>query len=294
MRRFVDFHTHSNASDGAMGPAEVVREADRLGLSAVALTDHDTTAGLADARSAARELAQLEFVPGVELSARYAPGVMHILGYQIDETSSELDAFLGRFRENRRQRNPQILAKLQQAGVDVTMDDVMEVARSRGSTGPEPVIGRLHIAEAIRRKGYVKLAQEAYTRYIGKGCVGFVDKEYRSPREVIEAIHAAGGLACLAHPYQLKCRNRQELKTVVKDLVDVGLDGIEVYHSGHSAVQVRLYLDLARAMGLGVVGGSDFHGSTKPHVTMGVPKVPIEAIEGEFARRLMPGRGDPA
>jgi len=288
-RRFVDLHTHSTASDGTLSPAEVVALADAAGLAAFALTDHDTTSGLAEARAAAASRPGLRFVPGVEVSARYSPGAMHILGLGIDENSPALRNLLAGFIDARDERNPRILAKLHDLGMDVGMEDVLAAAESF-DPGRRHVIGRMHIAEAMRVKGYAQSIQDAFTRYLSNGGIAFVDKERIDPRKVIEGIVAGGGVAVLAHPVQLKLGDGQELEDYVRRLVACGLGGIEVYHCDHCDQQTRRYLDLARALGLLVTGGSDFHGAAKPGVEIGRPKVPLAAITGPLAEMVVGSR----
>ena len=285
-RRFVDLHTHSTASDGSETPAEVVRLADRLKLAAVALTDHDTTAGLDEARAAAETLPRLRFIPGVEVSAAFSPGTMHILGLGIDETAAALREMTARFRAARQQRNPRIIARLQAMGVPVDMDDVRAVAERPGET-PGRIISRLHIAEAICRAGFAADRRDAFDRYVGDGAPAYVAKDRLGPAEVISAIHAAGGAAVIAHPVQLRCTSLRELERVARGLMEAGLDGIEVYHGEHSDEQTRSYLELARRLGLLVTGGSDYHGVSKPDVRMGRPLVPAAAITGPWARRWL-------
>jgi hypothetical protein len=294
LERFVDLHTHSSASDGALSPAQLVGLARRQGLAGLALTDHDTTAGLVEATEAARAVG-IGFVAGVELSARYQPGVMHILGYGIDPGERTLSELLAWFRANRDERNPQMIRKLQDAGVEIEMADVLAVAGGEPDADParpsaERSIGRLHIAEALRRRGHCRDHRDAFERFIGRGAVGYVAKAYRSPAEVIAAVRSAGGLAVLAHPSQLKCRNRSQLETVVRGLISHGLEGIEVYHSDHSPEQTRQYLDLARQLGLAMTGGSDFHGVSKPEISLGHPALPLAAVSDEVGQRLWPGR----
>lgn len=283
-RRFVDLHTHSTASDGTVSPAELVRLADVAHLAAVALTDHDTVAGLAEARAAARGCPQLRFVPGVEVSAAYAPGVMHILALGIDDAHPAVAKLVGQFVDARNDRNPKIIAKLQELGLRIDMADVLAVATQLRSRGDSGIVSRMHMAEALRRKGCVASIQEAFERYIGSGAPAFVDKERLQPADVIAAIRAGGAPAVLAHPVQLRCEDDDHLERIVRSLVDVGLEGIEVYHSDHDDVQTRLYLELARRFGLLVTGGSDFHGTGKPHVRLGRPRVCLSAITGPWAR----------
>ena len=287
-RRFVDLHTHSTASDGTRSPAEVVALAEQAELAAFALTDHDTTSGLAEARAAAAEFPGLHFVPGVEVSARYTGGTMHILGLGIDENSPALRGLLASFVGARDERNPKILAKLQAMGIDVDMDDVRQAAESFDPGRPH-VIGRMHIAEAMRVKGYAQSIQDAFGRYLGNNGAAFVDKERLEPREVIEGIVAGGGAAVLAHAVQLRITDHQELEDYVGCLAGAGLGGIEVYHPDHSPELTRRCLDLARKLGLLVTGGSDFHGSAKPGVSLGRPKVPLAAITGPLAEKVLGG-----
>ena len=292
-RRFVDLHTHSTASDGTLAPAEVIALADAAGMAAVALTDHDTTSGLAEARAAAASRPHLRFVPGVEVSARFSPGMMHILGLGIDENSDALRNLLASFIDARDQRNPKILAKLQALGIDVGMDDVLAAAASFDPARPH-VVGRMHIAEAMRVKGHATSIQDAFARYLSNGGIAYVDKERLEPQEVIEGIMAGGGVAVLAHPVQLRLGEGRELEDYVRRLAGWGLGGIEVYHSDHNDEQTRLYLDLARSLGLLVTGGSDFHGSAKPGVAIGRPRVPLAAITGPLAEMVTGSRRSPA
>lgn len=287
MRRFVDLHTHTTASDGCLAPEELIAAADRKKLAAVAVTDHDTIDALARARAAAEGYADLVFVPGIEVSAKSATGTLHILGLGIDEGAPGLVELAGQLRQARDERNPKIVAKLQALGADIDMDDVRAVAAADPSFGRSRIISRVHMAEALRRKGCVRTAKEAFQRYIGDGCPAFVDKERLVPADVIATLREAGGLAALAHPVELEYGNRLQLERILRDLIRAGLNGIEVYHSNHSPAQTRLYLDLARGHDLTVVGGSDFHGPAKPDARLGIPRVPLAAITGEFAERFL-------
>ncbi len=286
MRRFVDLHTHSIVSDGTASPGEVIRLADEAKLAAVALTDHDTTAGLAEASAAAHSYPELKFVPGIEISARWPGRVVHILGLAIDEASAQLQQIAEQLRQSRDRRNPQMIEKLRALGVDITLGDVEDVAASRsGKTGG--IVGRLHMAEALVRAGHVKNISEAFGRYLADDGPAFVNKDELEPAEAISAIHHAGGVAVLAHPALLRCDNSAQVAHVITSLCGMGLDGIEAYHAEHSDQQTRMYLDLARAKGLGVTGGSDFHGSAKPQVRIGKPRVPIAAFDEAWLARIL-------
>lgn len=315
-RRFVDLHTHSLASDGADSPSVIVRMADELKLAAVAVTDHDTTAGIAEARQAAGSFAELCFVAGIEVSATFMGGTLHILGLAIDEHSPKLASMVASLRQARDERNPNMIRKLQELGLDIAMEDVLAVAcesavarapspvdhpgappgQLAGSVTPEDtsgtteaqpkrVVSRLHIAEALRRKHFVSSTGDAFDRYIGEGRPAYIDKERLPPREVIAAIREAGGLAAVAHPVQLGCTNRLQFETILRGLIRDGLEGIEVYHSDHNPEQTRLYLDMARKFDLAATGGSDYHGRNKP-VQLGRPVVPLGANSDKWQRRL--------
>lgn len=288
MRRFVDLHTHSTASDGTASPKELVHLADREKLAAVALTDHDTTDGLAAARAAAEALPELHLVGGIELSVKFHLGAMHILGLGIDERSSELAETLASLRAGRSERNDKMLARLQQLGLDISMADVQAVAQQRRGGQPGEIISRLHIAEALRRKGLVATTDEAFDTYIARGRPGYVARDGLTPCQAAETIHQADGIAALAHPVHLHCQNRSQLDGVLRDLRASGIEAIEVYHPQHNSDQTRLYLEFARRLGLLAVGGSDFHGSAKPQVELGHPRVPVSLISASrFAERLL-------
>jgi hypothetical protein len=285
-RRFVDLHAHSTASDGSTPPAEVVARAERDRLYAVALTDHDTTAGLAEAAEAARPL-KVRFVPGVEVSARRPSlsgrgdqGSVHVVGLGVNADAPELVDLLERLRDARAQRNPRMIRRLRGLGFDVTMEELREVAGKEASQ----VLGRLHMAELLRRKGYVRDKDEAFARYLREGRPAYVDKERIEPADAIAAIGAAGGVAVLAHPGLLGAENDAQLERYVGGLAEAGLEAVEVYHSEHSPEQTRRYLDMARRLGLLVSGGSDYHGTGKPGVHLGRPAVPRAAVEQLLAR----------
>ncbi|HAU38050.1 MAG TPA: phosphoesterase [Phycisphaerales bacterium] len=284
MRRFVDLHAHSTASDGQVTPEELIRLAEARRLAAVALTDHDTIDGLAPARAEAAKFPALRFVPGIEISAEPPSGTLHILGLGIDERSAPVRAVAQFLRSARDARNPKIVAKLVAMGVGIDMDDVRAAAGAVGSEGE--VLGRLHIAEALRRKGVVRDTAEAFQRYLARGAAAYVERQRPSPAEAIAAIRDSGGLAVLAHPVQLGCGNRAQLERLVRQFLRHGLEGIEVYHTDHDAAMTRRCLDLARKYGLCVTGGSDFHGAAKPDARLGRPRVPLAAIDARFAERL--------
>ncbi|MCE5278178.1 MAG: PHP domain-containing protein [Planctomycetaceae bacterium] len=301
MRRFVDLHAHSTASDGTLPPADLIAAAERAGLAAIALTDHDTIDGLPAARQASAALAEMKFVPGIEVSAQPPSGTLHILGLAFDEKAPSILALAEFLRSGRRERNPRIVEKLQQLGLGIDMDDVLEaVVEAGGGSGvigsggagsgtsgsAHLVVSRTHIALAMLDKGYVATTAEAFDRYIGKGQPAYADRPRKSAAETIAAIRDGGGIAVLAHPMQLNCANSAQLERIVHDLKDSGLDAIEAYHSQHSPEQTRAFMKMAKRFGLAVTGGSDFHGAPKPDVSIGRPRVPLAALEETFLTRL--------
>ena len=288
MRRFVDFHTHTTVSDGTRSPEEVIRFAEREKLAAIAITDHDSTAGLQRGRTAAEAFDELTFIPGIEVSAQSATGTLHILGLAIDETHASIQQLARHLLDARLERNPKIIAKLQAMGVELDMADVGAVAPVDAADDDRRILGRLHIVEAMRRKRYVKTIGEGFERYVGSGAPAFVDKETLTAAAVIPAIRESGGEAVLAHPVQLNCDNHAQLERIIRDLIRVGLTGIEVYHSDHSPERTRFYLDVARRFDLAVTGGSDFHGTVMSYITLGRPRVPVAALTGQLRKLVDP------
>ena len=257
----IDLHVHSNASDGTFAPAEVVRLAREGGLKALALTDHDTIDGLAEAVAAGAAYG-VEVIPGVEVSARYPGGTMHILGLDIDFSNGHLDQRLAVLKRARVERNPQIIAKLNALGIPITLE---QVARISG----QGQMGRPHIARALMEAGYVRSIQEAfdlYLRYQGKA---YVPKFRFPPEQAIAMIREVQGVPVLAHPFTLGLGSARALKNTLEKLMALGLAGIEAIYAEHTPEQEALYLRLARELGLLVSGGSDFHGDNKPEIVLG-------------------------
>lgn len=288
MGNFVDLHLHSTASDGTLSPRDLVAEVARAGLTALALTDHDTVAGCLAASEAAAE-AGIDFLPGIEISCEFPrPGTLHLLGYGVDPHAPALHELTRRLREGRQRRNRRLVELLREAGVDITEDELL--AEAAGGT-----VGRPHLAALLVRKGVVDTVQQAFNRYLGQGGRFYVDKETTSAGRAIELIHAAGGLAVLAHPAQLRRDNHAQLMTVIKSLADQGLDGIEVIHSDHRESLIDFLSDVARRLGLLTTGGSDFHGSSKPHIRVGFAgrrRIPRELFD-QLLQRLRQRRPEP-
>lgn len=250
-QQWIDLHLHSTASDGVYPPANVVEMAHARGLSAVALTDHETTAGLAEAEAAASALG-VEFIKGIEIPAAHNRGTLDILGYFIDSSSPALTRLLDDLHASRERRNAAIIENLRRLGIDLNDDDLRTPA-ARGH------VGRPHIAECLVRKGIVTSHRQAFNRYLASNEAAWAPRDLPPPRDVIAAISAAGGVASLAHPAHVGCASHLELETLVGLLRDAGLRAIEVHHPDHRPEQMRLYEAMARRYNLAITGGSDFH-----------------------------------
>ena len=259
--RVFDLHLHTTASDGTMSPAELVRYAQKKGLRAIAITDHDTIEGLPEGIQEGNKVG-LEVIPGVELSADAATGTMHLLGYYIDPDSSELADKLRVLQQARMERNLKMVAKLRALGISLELSEV-KAAPEHGQ------IGRPHFANMMVQKGYAQNIQDAFDRYLGKGRPAYVEKFRFSPQEAMHFIRKAGGITVLAHPFTLKQAEPQDFEALIRELKEKGLDGIEVYYPEHSDGQKRLYRDMAQKYGLVISAGSDFHGLNKDAADLG-------------------------
>ena len=260
----IDLHAHTTASDGSFTPTELVEAAHGLGLRALAVTDHDTLAGLGEARAAAQRVG-LDLVAGVELSVEDDGGRFHLLGYGFDPANAALAETLITLRRSRAARNDLMAARMSELGLPVTMDDV------RAEAGEDAlVIARPHFARALIKKGIVGSVAEAFDKYLSTGKPLYLPKEVLTPRDAIALIHGAGGVAVMAHP-GLVPLDEAALDARVTSLAQKdGLDGIEAYYSQHSQADTDRFLALAARLGLLVTGGSDFHGTVKPHVPLGI------------------------
>ena len=276
MEKLVDLHIHTTASDGTLTPRQAVQLARSLGLAAIAITDHDTTAGLAEAMDAGAELG-VEVVPGLELSTEFRGGGVHILGYFIDPDASALRGALDRFVRARQARNEQIVAALAADGFDISMDELR-------TAWPDTVLGRPHIAELLVRRGYAAAIDEAFDRWLGRG------RPYYRPRwrmplaEAVTVIRASGGLASVAHPLQYGFPP-DALEAFLYTAKDAGCGALEAYYSKYSPAQQAALRETAARLGLVVSGGSDFHGARKPEVKMGTGihgslRAPYELLDG--------------
>jgi len=266
---FVDLHMHSTASDGSRSPADVVRAAKRAELVAIALTDHDTVAGLAEARAAGEELG-VRIINGVELSAVEGESETHLLGLHLSDTSV-LERGLTELREMRGRRAARIVELLQSQGVQVTLDDVLMQAGAGA-------IGRPHVARALVADGWAVDVRDAFDRYLAAGRPAYVAKDQLGMRDAIAMVHAAGGLAMLAHPGPTATRERLEA------LLALGIDGVEIKHPSHSPQDTARIRTLAEQLGLLPSGGSDWHGAPDGPRTIGMMHVPIEWLTRQEER----------
>jgi hypothetical protein len=258
----LDLHTHSTASDGTLGPTELVGAAVRAGLDAVALTDHDSMEGLAEAGAAARS-SGITLVPGVELSV--GPDEqrdVHILGYFVDPTDTSLQDRLGRMRVARLERATRMVASLRDAGYGISLDEVLELADCGA-------VGRSHVARMLVKRGHADSVDEAFDRFLARGRPFYHPKPAADPTEAVRVLLAAGALPVLAHP------GVSRVDDLIPALVDAGLAGLEAFHADHSPDERLRYERLAHSYGLLVTGGSDHHGPGTPSADLG--SVPIPA-----------------
>ena len=258
--RFVDFHTHSTCSDGTLTPTQLVHHAYNSGLSAFALTDHDSVDGIKEASAAAEGL-DIEFIPGIEFSAADQTET-HIIGLFIDPENETLLKTIQKLKDSRKRRMEDVCAKLRGLGFDITHDEALHVAG--GS-----FVGRAHIAKLMVDKGYCETVRECFDKYIGLGKPAYSEKNELTAEEAVRAIRASGGLAFLAHLNQTKY-DLNQLEALLLKLKEAGLNGIEGYYPEYTPEHISQYRVLAEKLGLALSGGSDYHADMKPHIKIGV------------------------
>ena len=275
----VDIHIHSTASDGHLSPEEVVRKSAELGLTVIALCDHDTVDGIAPALAAAKSFPGLKVIPGIEVSTDVSGGEAHVLGYFIDYTDHKLLVRLERMRNSRRGRAQKMIAKLGNLGINIEWQRVQEIAGS-GS------MGRPHVAQAMLEKGYISSIKEAFTDYISRDGPAYAEREKITPAEAVAMILQTKGLPVLAHPL-----TTNDPEAMIIELKKVGLVGIEAHYDGYSADEVNQLVDLANKHNLIATGGSDYHGLGLSNETMlGGVDVPMESAEQLIALAKQRGR----
>jgi len=272
---YVDLHIHSTASDGSLSPLEIVKKAEKAGLRAIAITDHDTLEGSVEAMGY-QPSHDVEILSGLEVSTVLGSITMHILGYLVHLHDASLRQTLEVVQKSRANRNLKIIQKLQGLGLDIEYDEVMQV-----SGGGQ--VGRPHIAQVLIGKRIVQDVEEAFVRFLRKGSPAYEDRYRLQPAEALQTILAAGGVPVLAHPASLSHLSDGELDTVVADLTQLGLRGVETYYPAHGPARTAQYERLAKRHGLVATGGTDFHGTIKPWIHIGVGsgdlRVPYSVVE---------------
>jgi predicted metal-dependent phosphoesterase TrpH len=278
---YVDLHLHTTASDGVLSPAEIVRYAKAKGLQAIAITDHDTIEGCEEGLTEGERIG-FEVIPGIEISAEHSPGSMHILGFFLDIHHPLLNERLEYLQKARAERNPKIVAKLNQLGIELTYEEVL-----KASGGGQ--VGRPHFANALLEKKYVRSFQEAFERFLKKGAPAYVDKFRFTSKEALHFIQEARGVAVLAHPNTLGLNGYSELEKLILQLIEEGLKGIEVYYPEHSSSEVAQYKTLAERYGLLPTGGTDYHGMENNGLDIGTGrgdmKLPYSIVQNLKALR---------
>ncbi|MHB8246675.1 MAG: PHP domain-containing protein [Acidimicrobiales bacterium] len=276
----IDLHNHSTCSDGSESPTRVVQLAAAAGCSAVALTDHDGLSGIEEARSAATD-SGIAFVPGCEVSCQFSPGTMHVLCYFVEPGEGPLQSQLERLQTDRATRNVRLIQRLNDLGIAITLEEVE--AEAGGTT-----LGRPHFARALKEKGVVETFQEAFDTLLAKGGPAYIPKAFISIATTIEAARGSGAVAVLAHPLSLGLEP-SELERTIGELAEAGLTGLECWYGRYSAEERSGLSSIARRFGLVATGGSDYHGSFKPDLSVGTGlgdlDVPDSALEELSARR---------
>ncbi len=274
MERIIDLHTHSYASDGSMSSVELVRYAKKIGLSAIALTDHDTVDGIKEALEEGARIG-LEVIPGIEMSVNYKQE-MHILGYFVNiDHYTKIEKELGLVKQGRENRNKKIINRLNELNIDIKEDEINAMAG-------RDIVGRPHIARVLVSKGHVKSIEEAFDKYLSKEGLAYFKRFELQPVDGIKAIRNAGGVPVLAHPIFLS-RNYNVMDKILRELKEYGLAGVEAIYSENSKEDTGNLLRLAIKHGLLVTGGSDFHGTFKSGIELGTGrgnlKVPYELLD---------------
>ena len=262
----IDLHIHSSASDGTLSPSEILARACHLKLKAIAITDHDTIEGSRAALSLGIPPA-IQFLTGVEISATPPSlfplsGSFHILGYAIRLDDAVLETTLKKLQAARKSRNPQIIKRLNELGIDLTLEEL-------NAEFNDGQLGRPHIAQLMVKKGYVRSIDEAFDEFISNGKPAYIDKFRLDCSEAIDTIRGAGGFAVLAHPFLLEKDSTDIIEDLVVHLKKKGLQGLEVYYPTHTPEETEHFAEIARRHGLLITGGTDFHGAVNPDIEMG-------------------------
>ncbi len=270
-----DLHVHSTSSDGRLSPSEVVARAANSGLSVLALTDHDSAEGVQEALETARCHASLLVLPGVEINTDVPEAEVHILGYCMDYRHPAFVKELLSLREGRLERGARMVDRLDDIGIKLRWDRVRELAG-------EGAVGRPHVAQAMLEAGYVETLAEAFDKYIGRNCTAYVEREKVTPEKAVKLIVGAGGFAIMAHPHSFGAKRTED---IIGPLISAGLAGLEAYYNGYKPCDVGWIVSMAKAMGLLLSGGSDFHGLGGDRETpLGDTEIPGECVEAFVGR----------
>lgn len=274
MKKYIDLHVHSTASDGTCTPSELVQLAKKQDLYAFALTDHDTVSGIEEAIQASKQT-DIKVIPGIEMSAVYHGQDIHILGYGIAYKDEMFLKKIQEYQNARINRNEKMITLLQDYGFDIDTTQLYAMF-------PNAVLTRAHFAKYLYEKGYIKSTKEAFDKYIGSGCPCYLPKKEVELKEALNCILQAKGYPVLAHP-MLYHMDEKALDQLISNLAQLGLKGIEAIYSTNNSYDELLTRKLAKKYSLFITGGSDFHGSNKPHIQLGIGKgnlkIPYELLE---------------
>ena len=257
----IDLHSHTNASDGTLSPTQLIALAQQQKLEALAITDHDTFEGY-DAALPLAQAAGLDLVCGIEVSTRFRAKSVHLLGYFLNGNPSEdFRTWLLLLQESRRERNKEMVVKLNAMGIGIKLAEVEMLGRS--------ITGRPHFARAMVQQGYCKTTEEAFKTYLGEGARAYVERREIMLPDAIALVRESGGIPVLAHPIRLGKEDRAVEEKWISEIADAGLLGLEVFHSDHAPADVERYQRYTRKLQLAPTGGSDYHGDNKPDIQLG-------------------------
>lgn len=270
--RFIDMHLHTTASDGSCTPSAVCQLAIDKGLAAIAITDHDTVDGVAEAISYVDD--RITVVPGIEMSAVYHGVEIHILGFYMDYTNHELISSLASIKQGRYNRNEEMCARFRADGIDITMEKLQH-------GNPNMVVTRAHFARVLIAQGICKDMNQAFKKYLGKKCKYYIPTPDMPAADAIKLIKTYGKAAFIAHPLLYGFGYRQ-IEEMIEELKPYGLTGLEVYHSSNNTYESGKLREIARTHGLLISGGSDFHGAAKPDISVGSGRGGLRVTEAVF------------
>lgn len=271
---YVDLHLHTTVSDGVLSPTQLVDMVAQRGVHVMALTDHDTTAGLQEAFTAKQKYPQLTLIPGIELSCDIPGNEVHVLGYFIDDTDADFQRQLAEFRTQRLDRGRLMVQRLRDLGMDITWERVLEIAG-----GGVNSVGRPHIAQALVEKGYVPRVKDAFDLYLGRNGPAYVERAKMLPSTAVSLIRSVGGVAVLAHPKELMAN----LDSLLDELCAAGLAGMEAHYQNYPPELVQRLVSICNERGLVPCGGSDYHGIQGPdELRPGDVDVPMATAERLF------------